>query len=156
MSVFRVDGRRRDVRVATAAPSREADHLLRLFQGRLDGLDPGFGFDLIRLAAEATEPLATAQVGLDGNADTALHLSRLIDRLVSRFGADAVSRPLPFESHLPERSQTRADALRDDPPPRRVPTGPSACSTRPRRCAFFTPFRKARPHCSSGGASGSR
>ncbi|WP_240544666.1 DNA polymerase Y family protein [Paracoccus sp. AK26] len=124
LSVFRVDGRRRDVRVATAAPSREAGHLLRLFQGRLDGLDPGFGFDLIRLAAEATEPLATAQVGLDGNADTALHLSRLIDRLVSRFGADAVSRPLPFESHLPERSQTRADALRDDPPPAPRPDRP--------------------------------
>lgn len=116
LSVFRVDGERRDIRVATAAPSREAGHLLRLFAGRLDRLDPGYGFDLIRLQAEATEPLATAQVGLDGQPDTALHLSRLVDRLVARFGADAIVRPVPLESHVPERSEGRARPMLTNPP----------------------------------------
>ncbi|WP_342759021.1 DNA polymerase Y family protein [Paracoccus sp. S3-43] len=124
LSVFRVDGERGDIRVSTAAPSREAAHLLRLFNGRLEGLDPGYGFDLIRLAAEATEPLAKAQVGLDGSADAALHLSRLIDRLTARFGAGAVSRPVPVESHIPERSQARASPMRDDPPPPPRPDRP--------------------------------
>ena len=124
LSVFRVDGERRDIRVATAAPSREAAHLLRLFAGRLEHLDPGYGFDLIRLVAEVTEPLGTAQVGLDGNADTALHLSRLIDRLVARFGPEAIVRPMPVESHIPERSEGRAAPLRDDPPPAPRPDRP--------------------------------
>lgn len=117
LSVFRVDGERRDIRVATAAPSREPAHLLRLFAGRLDHLDPGYGFDLIRLTAEATEPLATAQVALDGKADMALHLSRLIDRLVSRFGEGAIRRPVPTESHIPERSERQDDPMLADHPP---------------------------------------
>ncbi|MDP5307570.1 DNA polymerase Y family protein [Paracoccus sp. 2205BS29-5] len=131
LSVFRVDGERRDIRVATAAPSREAAHLLRLFAGRLDHLDPGYGFDLIRLLAETTEPLATAQVSLEGNADTALHLSRLIDRLVARFGPDAIVRPVPMESHIPERSEGRAEAMRTDPPPAPRPDRPIRLFDRP-------------------------
>lgn len=124
LSVFRVDGERRDIRVATAAPSREAAHLLRLFAGRLDGLDPGYGFDLIRLEAEATEPLPTAQVGLDGQPDAALHQSRLVDRLVARFGTDAIFRPAPLESHVPERAEARAQPLPADPPPPARPDRP--------------------------------
>ncbi len=111
LSVFRVNGERRDIRVSTAAPSRDAAHLLRLFAGRLGQLDPSYGFDLIRLLAEATEPLAAAQVSLDGNADTVLHLSRLIDRLVARFGPDAIVRPVPVESHIPERSEGTAEPM---------------------------------------------
>lgn len=111
LSVFRVDGERRDIRVATAAPSREAAHLTRLFAGRLEALDPGYGFDLIRLAAEVTEPLAAQQAGLEGGADSALDLSRLIDRLVARFGAGAVSRPVPLQSHIPERAETPAQPV---------------------------------------------
>ncbi|WP_246026801.1 Y-family DNA polymerase [Paracoccus luteus] len=124
LSVFRVDGERRDIRVATAAPSREAAHLLRLFTGRLEQLDPGYGFDLIRLLAEATEPLGAAQVSLDGNANTALHLSRLIDRLVARFGPDAIVRPVSVESHIPECSEGRAEPRLADPPPARRPDRP--------------------------------
>lgn len=124
LSVFRVDGERRDIRVATAAPSREVAHLLQLFAGRLDHLDPGYGFDLIRLEAEATEPLPAAQVGLDGHPDTALHLSRLIDRLSARFGVDAIFRPIPQESHVPERAEARAEPLRCDPPPPARPDRP--------------------------------
>ena len=124
LSVFRVDGERRDIRVATAAPSREAAHLLRLFTGRLEHLDPGYGFDLIRLVAEATEPLAKAQVGLDGSADTALHLSRLIDRLVARFGHHAIVRPVSVESHIPERSEMQAEPMLDDAAPSRRPDRP--------------------------------
>lgn len=121
LSVFRVDGERRDIRVALAAPSREGAHLLRLFEGRLERLDPGYGFDLIRLAAEAVEPLSQAQPGLDGSRPDALELSRLVDRLSARFGADAISRPGPRESHIPERAETPGTALSLQPiPPART------------------------------------
>lgn len=124
LSVFRVDGERRDIHVATAAPSREAAHLLRLFQGRLERLDPGYGFDLIRLTAEATEPLLPGQPGLDGEADKGLDLARLIDRLTARFGPDAVHRVRLGDSHVPERSETRAAPLDAAPVPAPDPSRP--------------------------------
>lgn len=124
LSVFRVDGERGDIRVALAAPSRDPAHLLRLFQGRLDRLDPGYGFDLIRLTAEAVEPLAQAQPALDGRAPETLELSRLVDRLVARFGAAAISRPLPQASHIPERAQTPGSPLDDSPAPPARPDRP--------------------------------
>lgn len=115
LSVFRIDGERRDIRVAVAAPSREAAHLLGLFQGRLERLDPGFGFDLLRLAAEAVEPLAETQPGLEGGSAGGLELARLVDRLVARFGAEALQTPLPRQSHIPERSERAGPALAEPP-----------------------------------------
>ena len=131
LSVFRVDGERRDIRVALAAPSREGAHLLRLFDGRLERLDPGYGFDLIRLAAEAVEPLSQAQPGLDGRRSETLELSRLIDRLTARFGTDAISRPQPQGSHIPERAETPGTALSTRPLPAARPDRPLRILTPP-------------------------
>lgn len=117
LSIFRTDGERRDMRAALAAPSREAGHMLRLFRDRLERLDPGHGFDLIRLAAEAVEPLAQAQPDLAGAAPEGLALARLVDRLAARFGGAAISQPLPRASHVPERAETPGDPLAKAPPP---------------------------------------
>lgn len=126
LSVFRVDGERREIRVGLAAPSHRPDHMLRLLASRVERLDPGHGFDLIRLAAEAVEPLAPAQDGLDGRAGSGgPGLALLVDRLVARFGAAAVSEPRPAHSHLPERSQVAAPPLAPDPP--------ALCPARPDR-----------------------
>ncbi|MTH78574.1 DNA polymerase Y family protein [Paracoccus aestuariivivens] len=117
LSIFRVDGVGCDVTARTAAPTREAGHLLRLFDGKLENIDPGFGFDVFRLTAEAVEPLNAAQPGLDGEDTEGLALARLIDRLTARFGADAISRPLSYESHIPERSQILGAPVSDAPAP---------------------------------------
>ena len=114
LSVFRVDGERRDLSVAMAVPTRDPDHLLRLWGDRLERLDPGFGFDLITLTAEAVEPLAAAQDRLDGGADATLELARLVDRLGARFGAAAITRPEPRESHVPERAEQATIALEEN------------------------------------------
>ena len=55
---YRVDGvvARRDVSAARA--TRNGDHLLRLFAGKLETVDPGFGIDLVALHAVRVEPLA--------------------------------------------------------------------------------------------------
>jgi protein ImuB len=41
---------------------------------------------------------------MDGKAEHDLQLPQLIDRLVARFGARAISQPRPQESHVPERA----------------------------------------------------
>ncbi len=111
LSVYRTDGEVSTVAAATAAPSADAVHLRRLFDDKLERIDPGFGFDLIVLCAVTVEPVAPLQTRLDGKADDDLHLPLLVDRLVARFGARSVGRPVPRASHLPERAEAMAGAL---------------------------------------------
>ena len=109
--IYRTDGEISRVDAATSAPSRDAGHLLRLFDDKLERINPGFGFDLIMLTAGAVEKIDKVQPALDGGTDEDLHLSRLIDRLSARFGPRSVTRPVLKESHVPERAETRQGAL---------------------------------------------
>lgn len=113
LTVYRTDGEVSTVGVATSAPSRDADHLLRLFDDKLERIDPGFGFDQITLEAGTVEKIDIVQTRLDGEADEDLHLTRLVDRLTARFGPRSVTRPVWRESHVPERAESWSSALAD-------------------------------------------
>jgi protein ImuB len=110
LTVYRTDGEVSTVDLVIAAPSRDARHLHGLFKGKLDRINPGFGFDLITLDAGMVEPLGTLQTRLDGAAEHDLHLPQLIDRLTARFGVKAVRRPQLEASHLPERAESWSSA----------------------------------------------
>ncbi|MCV3272828.1 Y-family DNA polymerase [Roseobacter sinensis] len=109
--VYRTDGEISRLKVATAAPSRAPAHLCRLFDDRLERLDPGFGFDLITLEAGMIEPVKTVQAQLGGGSDGGVPLSHLIDRLTARLGPRAVKTPVLKESHMPERAAQWAPAM---------------------------------------------
>jgi protein ImuB len=139
LDAFRTDGRRVRLTAALSAPSRAAAHMLRLFKDKgLERLDLGFGADALMLSALTAEPLAARQDGL-GTSDeprTEAHaeaLAGLIDRLKARLGEDAVRRPVPFESHLPERSERwlRASAA--------APRVPASGPGRPRPLLLLEP-----------------
>ena len=68
-----------------------------------DPLDPGYGFDLVRLALSATEPLESVQPELDGKAVEADEVADLVDRLIARFGAVRVLRFSAADTHDPVR-----------------------------------------------------
>jgi protein ImuB len=106
LTVYRTDGEVSWVDLAIAAPSRDARHLHGLFKGKLDRINPGFGFDLITLDAGMVEPLGTLQTRLDGQAEHDLHLPQLIDRLAARFGSKAINTPVLAASHVPERAES--------------------------------------------------
>lgn len=116
LTLYRVDGTLQPVRLGTSRASRDADHLKRLFAGHLDGLDAGFGVEVMTLAATAVEPLDALQLALGRVADSPApakgggDLASLIDRLENRLGAGTVTRPRPRGSRLPER------AVRSAPP----------------------------------------
>jgi protein ImuB len=107
-SFFRADGAVRRIAVETGRPMRDAGTILRLFREKLDSLadpiDPGFGFDIIRLALPVTEPLEMRQPGLDGHAIEANEVADLADRLSARFGQDRVLRFIPEDTHNPDRA----------------------------------------------------
>ncbi|HVG47104.1 MAG TPA: DNA polymerase Y family protein [Rubellimicrobium sp.] len=137
LAVFRSDGVVSAVEVATARASRDPAHMARLFEGRLEALDPGFGFDLVTLGATVAEPLAARQPSLDGTREDGEDLARLVDRLSARFGPRALLRPAPRESHIPERTETWRPAL--DPSP-----GPVPPPLRPRPLRLFDPPEEVR------------
>lgn len=105
---YRSDNAVRDLSVETGQPSRDVAAIMRLFRERVealaDPLDPGFGFDMIRLAVPVLEPLTPAQLALEGGDTAAEELAALVDRLSTRLGRNRVRRLAPRDSHIPEQA----------------------------------------------------
>lgn len=121
LDVYRADGVQRRVTIGTSRPSRDADALFRLFAEKFERIDPGFGIDMLVLAAPVAEKLDAAQLALGspgrGAAEAdgaAAVLAPLIDRLANRLGAAAVFGLAPVESHIPERAARRVAAAGTD------------------------------------------
>ncbi|PTQ08626.1 nucleotidyltransferase [Sphingomonas oleivorans] len=110
---FRSDGAVRALAVETGRPARDPAMLMRLFRERIEGLrdpiDPGFGFDLIRLDIARADPMAADQPGFDEPARIAEETDALIDRLATRMGRGRLRRAAPRESHIPERATLSVD-----------------------------------------------
>lgn len=110
VTLFRVDGAVRRLSVATSKPQRDPQALCRLFKERFasltDELDPGYGFDVIRLAVTTAEKSESTQSSLVSNANGSDDLDLLIDRLGVRFGQRRVKRLGFAESHVPEYAVT--------------------------------------------------
>lgn len=106
--LYRVDHKVMTLSVNAARATRDAAHVAELFVHRSERLegeyDPGFGIDMIRLAAGSTSPLDSTQVGVFDTNDGAADLTRLYDRISSRLGALAVVRSKPVDTHIPERA----------------------------------------------------
>ncbi|WP_454630242.1 Y-family DNA polymerase [Bradyrhizobium cenepequi] len=113
-SFFRTDGAVRTLSVETGRAVTSPAMIDRLFRERLealhDPLDPGFGFDLIRLSAGRTEIVVQQQRDLDAHVHDNDELAALIDRIAARIGGKRVVVHLPEDTHIPERAVFAAPA----------------------------------------------
>ena len=113
VALFRADGKVFRIEAGTGAPLREPRRIARLFADRLDVIgdevDPGFGFDIVRLCALVTERSDPQQTGLAAP-DHDAELAHLIDRLGARFGLRRVTRQMPQDTHIPEFAVTAVAA----------------------------------------------
>jgi len=105
-SFYRADGVVRRIIIETGKPLRDPVVIQKLFRERLDSLtdplDPGFGFDLIRLEVSRAERY-DAQAGRLEESDAGKReIAYLIDRLAARFGPQRVLSFCPLDSHIPE------------------------------------------------------
>jgi protein ImuB len=117
LGMWRVDGEVVIRDLALTKVSRDAGHIVGLFLNRLDGIDAGFGIELLRLRAAWTVPLALSQSDLETAAEAhGTSLAACIDRLTVRLGPDAVRRPVLHASHIPERAQRWRNPLDRDTP----------------------------------------
>ena len=116
LGLWRVDGEVTVRCLELAAATRDAAHICRLFTTKLDHIDAGFGIEMVRLRASWVEPLALAQGDFEAAGEKhGTSLAACLDRLTVRLGEDAVSRPVPFASHLPERAQRWQQPLMPEP-----------------------------------------
>jgi protein ImuB len=107
-SFFRTDNAVRTIAVDTGRPVTRREVIDRLFRERLealkDPLDPGFGFDLIRLSASRTEIMVQQQRDFDTSVHDNDELAALIDRIAARIGGKRVVVHLPKDTHIPEHA----------------------------------------------------
>jgi protein ImuB len=112
---YRVDGVVKRLAAGTSRPLRDPARLAALLGERLaavaeEGLDTGYGFDVLRLCASEVERTETPQTALvapdaaaapDGAPEA---LDDLLDRLGARLGPRRVLRLRPEAAHLPEQA----------------------------------------------------
>jgi protein ImuB len=136
LSLYRVDGGVTTIDIALTLPSRDAAHIVRLIDLKLEALaasdDAGFGFEAIGLAVTHAERMQARQnelvaEGMGHGDDDAEACALLVDTLRQRLGPTSVRGFAPVASHLPERAEklTPIDAIslgeteedRRSPPP---------------------------------------
>lgn len=114
--LYRSDGQVHELRVETGAPTRDGALLGRLFRERIDALvdplDPGFGYDMVRLDVMLAERIGAGQLKLEGGAARdnrgekgAGEAAALVDRPSTRPGRRQVRRFAARDGHLPEQAE---------------------------------------------------
>jgi protein ImuB len=107
----RVDGSVQAIRIGTARPVRDALHLARMLDERLECVDPGLGVEAMHLIVAMADTLGFVQATSSLVAEASPDLAPLVDRLVNRLGEGEVYRLVPIESDVPERSIRQVPAL---------------------------------------------
>jgi protein ImuB len=102
--LYRVDNRIEAIRIGTSLPVRDGTRLTRLLCDKIETIDPGFGIEMMRLAATLAEPLAPKQTISALAEEPEADVSGLIDTLANRVGEQRLYRFGPVASDVPERS----------------------------------------------------
>ena len=137
LALYRVDGEVTTVDIGLAMPTRDAAHVARLIDLKLERLAEtfeaglnfeGFGFEALGLAVTAAERMEPRQMEMDSVADAhdTERCAALIDSLRQRLGPRSVQRLKPLASHLPERAETPCAATVE------APAWPAPDEARPR------------------------
>ncbi len=129
----RVDQASLQAELRLARPMRDSDRMARLFSRGLEGLDAGYGIDQIRLEAVELEALPLRQIS-SHSATQDDDLADVITRLGNRIGLDNITRFLPADSHLPEKSFSEVAAAYSD-----SAAGGDWASPAPRPLLIFPP-----------------
>lgn len=112
LEAHRTDQAAEVIELGFARPTREPHRIRPLLEMKLDSIDAGFGIDMLRLEAVATEPvhlrdkvghLQAGRAVRDRLAENTA-LDDLIGRLGARVGMEAITRRWPASSHIPEKT----------------------------------------------------
>ncbi len=112
LTFYRADGTAGAITAAMSTPCNEARHMMALLKEKFPNIDAGFGVDLLRLDAVRAGKREAKQKGFTTPQSAPFRdPSELVDRLVNRFGRDAITVLRPNGSHIPERAEIHLPAL---------------------------------------------
>jgi protein ImuB len=109
--IHRVDSAVQAIRVGMALPTRNAKQMTRLLTDKIGKIDPGFGIEIMTLAAVVAEPLDLKQTISSLVEEPEADVSALIDILSNRLGDKNLYRFAAVESDVPERMVARVPAM---------------------------------------------
>lgn len=108
----RLDGSSQQLEVGTNRPSRNTKHLFKLFEIKIQQIEPDLGIELFTLVATVVEELQNTQDALWAmNSANEAAIAELLDRIAGKTGADSIHRYLPAEHYWPERSIKSTSSL---------------------------------------------
>jgi protein ImuB len=112
---YRVDGKIEQISIGTNRPSCNSRHLFKLFEIKIEIIEPAPGIELFTLDALKVEDLSTVQETLWNNTGGLddIALSELLDRIGGKLGAGCIHRYVPDEHYWPERSFKEAASLNE-------------------------------------------
>jgi len=107
---YRIDGKIESVSIGTNRPSCNSKHLFKLFEIKIETIEPAAGIELFTLDALKVEALSTVQETLWNGREELddMALSELLDRIGGKLGNDCIYRFMPDEHYWPERSFKKA------------------------------------------------
>jgi protein ImuB len=115
--LYAVDGNVKTLDLGLTLPTRDATHVARLLDLKLERFnemaDAGFGFEALGLSVTRAERFDERQselASLIEDDENGERCAALIDTLTQRLGPRSVQRLAPVESHLPERAETACAA----------------------------------------------
>jgi protein ImuB len=113
---YRIDGNIQQIGIGTVHPSRNVEHLFKLFEIKIPTIEPDLGIELFLLEAPVVEDVPAIQEAFWSNVmNSDKGVVELLDRLVGKVGIQAVHRYLPDEHYWPERSIKPAASLEEKP-----------------------------------------
>jgi len=113
---YRLDGTIQSIEVGTNRPSRNESHLFKLFENKIQDIEPDLGIELFILDAPVVEELLNVQDVLwnSGSAKESA-IAELLDRLTGKTGGQAIHRYLPSQHYWPEHSYKEASSVTELP-----------------------------------------
>jgi protein ImuB len=109
---YRLDGSSQKIEVGTNRPSRNTKHLFKLFEIKIQQIEPDLGIELFTLEAAVVEELQNTQDALWAvNSANEAAIGELLDRIAGKTGMDSIHRYLPAEHYWPERSIRATSSL---------------------------------------------
>lgn len=112
--IHRVDSAVQAIRVGTALPTRNVKQLTRLLTDKVANIDPGFGIEIMMLAAVIAEPLDFKQTMSSLVEEPEADVSALVDLLTNRLGDERLYRFAAVASDVPERMVTKVPPMAPD------------------------------------------
>ena len=113
---YRVDGNIQQIEIGTVHPSRNANHLFRLFEHKIATLEPALGFELFVIEAPKVDILTEQQAAIwNAASHKNSKIGELLDRVAAKTDPEAISRYVPVERYWPERSVKQAVPLWEKP-----------------------------------------